>query len=336
MKKSPLILAIETSCDETAAAVVHDGRVKSNIIASQALVHAQYGGVVPEVAAREHVPTIIPTIDLALKEAKVKLADLDVIAVTQGPGLSTSLHTGIDAAKSLSLVLGIPLLPVNHMEAHLYANFVDSELSFPAAALVVSGGHTMLVMMKGHGQYKIVGETLDDAAGEAFDKTAKILGFDYPGGPMISKMAEDGRDDAFNFPRPMIKSNDLQFSYSGLKTAVLYEVQQLGKLNLKTKKDLAASIQTAIIETLISKTKRAIEKYKPRTIVLAGGVAANKKLREEFILLADQMNVNVSIPPAVYCTDNAAMIGLAAHYRIAAKRAKFTSQFSADPNLQLK
>jgi N6-L-threonylcarbamoyladenine synthase len=336
MKKLHQILAIETSCDETAAAIIQDGQVVSNIIASQAAVHAEFGGVVPEVAAREHVPAIIPTINLALKKAKTKLANLHAIAVTQGPGLATSLHTGIDAAKTLSLALNIPILPINHMEAHLYANFVDSEISFPALALVVSGGHTMLVLMKGHGRYKIVGETLDDAAGEAFDKTAKILGFEYPGGPMISKMAEEGQSDAYSFPRPMINSNDLSFSYSGLKTAVLYEVQKIKKLTPQIKHDLAASIQTAIIETLIAKTKRAVTQFKPRTIMLAGGVAANKQLREKFIVLADQMNVNVSIPPTAFCTDNAAMIGLAAHYRIKAKRAKFTSNFSAHPNLELK
>lgn len=330
------ILAIETSCDETAAAVVKDGRVLCNIIASQAALHNQYGGVVPEVAAREHVPVIIPTIKLALKEAKTKLKDIDYIAVTQGPGLATSLHVGIDTAKTLALALGKPLLPVNHMEAHIYANFVESEVEFPALILVVSGGHTMLVVMKGHGNFKIVGETLDDAAGEAFDKTAKILGLGYPGGPQISKLAENGNDTAFNFPRPMIKSRDLDFSYSGLKTAVLYEVQKHKIIDNSTKQDLAASLQSAIIDTLVSKTEQAAKKHKVKTLMLGGGVAANKKLREAFIALSDKLALNCSIPPLSYCTDNAAMIGLAAYYRIKSKKARFKNNFSAEPNLKLK
>jgi N6-L-threonylcarbamoyladenine synthase len=216
MKKIQTILAIETSCDETAAAVIKDGKIISSIIASQAELHSQYGGVVPEVAAREHVPTIIPTIDLALKKAKTKLADVSTLAVTQGPGLATALHTGIDAAKSLSLATGIPLLPVNHMEAHIYANFIDPEISLPALILIVSGNHTMLVLMKNHGQYNILGSTVDDATGEAFDKTARLMGLGYPGGPMISKLAMDGDPKAFKFPRPMINSGDYNFSFSGL------------------------------------------------------------------------------------------------------------------------
>jgi N6-L-threonylcarbamoyladenine synthase len=336
MKTNPTILAIETSCDETAAAVIKNGRIASSIIASQADLHAQYGGVVPEVAAREHVPAIIPTIDLALKKAGVKLNDLDTIAVTHGPGLSIALHTGIDAAKSLSLALNIPLLPVNHMEAHIYANFIESGISLPALVLVVSGGHTMLVLMKKHGQYKILGNTLDDAAGEAFDKTAKIMSLGYPGGPMISKIAEDGNPQAFKFPRPMLKSGNLDFSFSGLKTAVLYEAQKHQPLSKKIKADLAASLQIAIVETLISKTQTAAEQYMPRTLMLGGGVAANKLLREHFIALADRLNLNYSIPPLVYCTDNAAMIGLAAHYRIKNKKARFSNKFSAEPNLPLK
>jgi N6-L-threonylcarbamoyladenine synthase len=334
--KTSTILAIETSCDETAAAVIKDGKIISSIIASQAELHSQYGGVVPEVAAREHVPTIIPTIDMALKKSRTKLTDLDVIAVTHGPGLATSLHTGIDAAKSLSLALNIPLLPVNHMEAHIYANFIDSEVSLPALILVVSGGHTMLVFMKKHGQYKILGNTLDDAAGEAFDKTAKIMGLGYPGGPLISKLAQEGNPQAYKFPRPMIKSGNLNFSFSGLKTAVLYEAQKHLPLSKQVKNDLAASLQAAIVETLIAKTQAAAEQYKPRTLMLGGGVAANKQLREHFIVLADQLNLNYSIPPMVYCTDNAAMIGLAAHYRIKNKKARFTNNFSAEPNLPLK
>lgn len=336
MKSNPTILAIETSCDETAAAVIKSGKVLSNVIASQAAIHSKFGGVVPEVAAREHVPSILPTIKLALKEAKLKLSDIEVVAVTHGPGLSTSLHTGIDAAKTLSLALDIPLLPVNHMEAHIYANFIDSQVVFPALILVVSGGHTMLVLMKKHGVYQILGQTLDDAAGEAFDKTAKVIGLGYPGGPMISKLAEDGNKEAFKFPRPMLKSGNLDFSFSGLKTAVLYEVQRHKSLSEQNKKDLAASLQEAIVDTLVTKTRTAISQYKPKTIMLGGGVAANKQLRERIIALSNELNLNCSIPPLNFCTDNAAMIGLAAHYRIANKKAKFTNEFSADPNLKLK
>lgn len=335
MKANPTILAIETSCDETAAAVIKEGKILSSIIASQAAMHIQYGGVVPEVAAREHVPTIIPTIDLALKKAGAKLSELDAIAVTHGPGLATSLHTGIDAAKSLSLALGIPLLPINHMEGHIYANFVESNISFPALVLTVSGNHTMLVLMKNHSQYKVLGNTLDDAAGEAFDKTGRLIGLGYPGGPLISKLAQDGNPKAFNFPRPMIKSG-LDFSFSGLKTAVLYEVQKHQSIAGQIKNDLAASLQEAIIETLITKTNRAAEQHNPRTLMLGGGVAANKLLRERFIALADRLGLNYSIPPMIYCTDNAAMIGLAAYYRIKAKKAKFTNKFRAEPNLPLK
>jgi N6-L-threonylcarbamoyladenine synthase len=330
------ILAIESSCDETAAAVIRKGKVASSVIASQANLHAKYGGVVPEVAAREHVPTIIPTIDLALKEAKVKLKNIDVIAVTKGPGLATSLHVGIDAAKSLALATGKPLLPVNHMEAHIYANFIDPETEFPALIMIVSGGHTMIVYMKGHGKYRILGETLDDAAGEAFDKTAKLLGLGYPGGPMISKLAENGNPKAFSFPRPMLNSKDLNFSFSGLKTAVLYEVQKLGIIKKQTKYDLAASLQAAIIETLIGKLEQATHKRKVKTLMLGGGVAANKKLREEFLALANKLQFNYSIPPMSYCTDNAAMIGLAAHYRIKSGNAHYSMKFGAQPNLELK
>jgi N6-L-threonylcarbamoyladenine synthase len=330
------ILAIETSCDETAAAVIKSGKISSSIIASQVLIHTKFGGVVPEVAAREHVPTIIPTIDMALKKSKTKMSNVDVIAVTKGPGLATSLHVGIDTAKSLALALQKPLLPVNHMEAHIYANFIDDGPAFPALILIVSGGHTLLALMEKHGNYNIIGETMDDAAGEAFDKTAKLMGLGYPGGPQISKLAENGNSKAFKFPRPMLNSGNLDFSFSGLKTAVLYEIQKLGKLNKKLKQDLAASVQIAITETLIGKLKQAALKCKPKTLMLGGGVAANKQLREEFIKLADDLNLDYSVPPAVYCTDNAAMIGLAAHYRIENGRAHYSNNFGADPNLKLK
>jgi len=334
------ILAIETSCDETAAAVIEgDPRIKSNIIASQAKLHARYGGVVPEVAARSHITAIIPTIDLALKKAKTKLSDIDYIAVTQGPGLMTSLMVGIDTAKALGAALNIPVIPINHLEAHIYANFVEQNIKFPAVILIVSGGHTLLVEVKGHGKYRILGETVDDAAGEAFDKTAKMLGLGYPGGPMISKLAKNGNPAAFDFPRPMINSSNFNFSFSGLKTAVLYKVQQLKSLNLILKSNLAASVQQAIVDVLISKTEKAVKQYKPKTIMLGGGVAANSLLRQRFSLLAKSYKLNAIIPKLEYCTDNAAMIGLAAYYRLKTKKAirqLADKNFGVEPNLKIK
>lgn len=338
-----IILAIETSCDETAAAIIVDGKVKSNVVASQALLHSQFGGVVPEVTARKHIPAMIPTIDLALKQAKLKLDEVDYIAVTQGPGLKIALMVGIDTAKALAFTTNKPLIPINHIEGHIYANFIKDQGStikdqFPALILTVSGGHTMLVHMAGHGKLKIVGETLDDAAGEAFDKTARLLGLGYPGGAKLSQLAKQGNPKAFNFPRPMINSNDLNFSFSGLKTAVLYKIKdyQLSSINSQLKADLAASIQQAIVESLIAKLKKAIEKYRPKTIMLGGGVAANDLLRKEFIKVAKKNQLKYSIPKLEYCTDNAAMIGLATYYRIKNKKAVLTAQFSADPNLKLK
>jgi N6-L-threonylcarbamoyladenine synthase len=326
------ILAIETSCDETAASVISNGKIKSSIIASQAKMHNQFGGVVPEVAAREHVPAMIPTVELALSQAGFKLSDVDSIAVTQGPGLITSLMVGVDTAKALGAVLNKPVIPVNHLEAHIYANFVGRKINFPAVALIVSGGHTLLVRMNGHGSLKIVGETLDDAAGEAFDKTAKLLGLGYPGGPVLSKLASDGNAARFPFPRPMINSNDLNFSFSGLKTAALYEILKHKTINQQLRADICASVQKAIVDVLIAKTQKAIAKYRPKIIMLGGGVSANDVLRQEFARLAKANKIRASIPEFEYCTDNAAMIGLAAHYKT--KQTK-NRQFFADPNLEL-
>ncbi len=331
------ILAIETSCDETAAAVIRDGKILSNIIASQAQIHKKFGGVVPEVAAREHVTTIIPTINLALKEAKISLDQIDQIAVTRGPGLPTSLMVGVDTAKALGLALNRSVMPINHMEAHIYANFIDRPALLPALALIVSGGHTMIVEIKNHGSYRILGETVDDAAGEAFDKTAKMLGLPYPGGPELSRIAEKGNPKAFNFPRPMINSGNFEFSFSGLKTAVLYEIQKHKSINLNLKSDLAASVQQAIVDVLIAKLEKTIVRFKPKSILLGGGVAANKLLRQQFQLLAKKYKLKSSIPEPQYCTDNAGMIGLAAYYKLKAKNYKLKNKtFTIDPNLELK
>jgi N6-L-threonylcarbamoyladenine synthase len=333
------ILAIESSCDETAAAVIKKGKIKSNIIASQAKLHAQYGGVVPEVAARSHITAILPTIDLALKKAKTKLTDLDFIAVTQGPGLMTSLMIGIDTAKTLGAALNIPVIPINHLEAHIYSSFVQKIPKFPGIILIVSGGHTLLVEIKNHGNYRLLGETVDDAAGEAFDKTAKMLDLGYPGGPALSRLAKNGNPLAFDFPRPMISSPNFNFSFSGLKTAVLYKIMEHKTWNKKQKANLAASTQTAIVDVLIAKLEKAIIQYKPKTIMLGGGVAANELLRKRFKILASRFQIPASIPKFEYCTDNAAMIGLAAHFRI--KNNKLNpptggKNFSVDPNLNLK
>ncbi len=330
------ILAIETSCDETAAAIIKDGKILSSIIASQAALHAKFGGVVPEVAAREHIPAIIPTIELALSEAKTQLDDIDYIAVTQGPGLVTSLLVGIDTAKTLAVALGKPLIPINHLEAHIYANFVETNIKFPALILTVSGGHTMLVVMKGHGQYELIGETIDDAAGEAFDKTAKLLGLGYPGGPKISEWAKKGDPKKFNFPRPMLNHPGFDFSFSGLKTAVLYEFVKHKKTDKQLVADMAASVQQAIVDTLIGKLEQAIKKHQPKTIMLGGGVAANDMLRDRFKKIALQYKLYFSIPKFEYCTDNAAMIGLAAYYRIKNKKSRGNLNISAQPQLTLK
>jgi len=339
------ILAIETSCDETAAAVINDGKILSNVIASQAKLHAKFGGVVPEVAAREHIPAIIPTISLALKEAKITLKDIDYIAVTYGPGLMTSLMVGIDTAKALSLAYNKPLLPVNHMEAHIYANFVESKIKFPALILIVSGGHTLLVNMKKHGEYTVVGETLDDAAGEAFDKSAKLMGLGYPGGPQISEHAKKGNAQRFNLPRPMLNHPGLDFSFSGLKTAVLYEFEKQkksakggsasGGKDSQLVNDMAASVQLAINDTLIGKLEQAIDRYAPKTIMLGGGVAANAMLRNRFGKLATERKLNYSIPKYEYCTDNAGMIGLAAYYKLKNKKIRPANNFAAEPQLSL-
>lgn len=350
MKTYQNILSIESSCDETAVAVITNGQIKSSIIASQATLHAQYGGVVPEVAAREHVTAIIPTIDLALRQAQINLREVNCIAVTQGPGLMTSLLVGIETAQTIGRTLDIPVLPINHLAAHIYANFIkqapntnlqshslESSLPpLPALVLIVSGGHTLLVLMKAHGNFEVLGETVDDAAGEAFDKTAKILGLDYPGGPLLSRLAESGNPKAFDFPRPMVNSPDLNFSFSGLKTAVLYQAQKYPALDSKLKADFAASIQQAIIDVLISKTEKAISQCQPQSLLLGGGVAVNKLLRENFNRLAVRFQIPVFIPQPQYCTDNAAMIGLAAYYQLQSSGITIPTQFfKADPNLEL-
>ncbi len=322
------VLAIETSCDETSAAVVEykdkKFKVRSNIVSSQIKIHQKTGGVVPEVAAREHVKNIIPVINEALKEGKTKWEKIDRIAVATGPGLITSLMVGTEAGKALSVLWDKPFYEINHLEGHLGANFLlNKKITYPAMCLIVSGGHTELLLMKKAGQYKLVGATRDDAAGECFDKCAKILGLKYPGGPEISKKATKATID---FPSPMIDSGNLEFSFAGLKTAVLYYTQK-NKYKLG---EACASVQTAIVKVLVKKTLMAAEKYKVKTVMLAGGVSANKELRQKFE--ETFKDYNLLIPDFAYCTDQAAMIGAAGALK---KKASNIRKIKVDPNWEL-
>ncbi|HNU81738.1 MAG TPA: tRNA (adenosine(37)-N6)-threonylcarbamoyltransferase complex transferase subunit TsaD [bacterium] len=319
------ILGIESSCDESAASVLKASGQKteilSNVIASQINIHAQYGGVIPEIAAREHVLHILPTIDSALKQAKITHKDIKALAVTQGPGLITSLIAGVESAKALSLIWKKPLIPVHHVIGHIYANFINRPQApkFPLLALVVSGGHSNLIYMKEHYQFKIIGETRDDAAGEAYDKAAKMMGLSYPGGPIIAKYAEEyrqsGQKSTIQLPRPMLNSPDFDFSFSGLKTALLYQLQK-DKNWKKRLSEYCFAFEQAIIETLIHKTLKAANKYQPQSIVLAGGVAANSALREQLSSnIKDKLpKIAFFLPEKQYTTDNAAMIASAGYF----------------------
>jgi N6-L-threonylcarbamoyladenine synthase len=313
------ILGIETSCDETAASVVENGReILSNAVASQVDLHAQFGGIFPEVASRQHILSIYPIVDQALKDAHLKLSDLDGIAVTRGPGLPGSLVVGINMAKGLAIGSGLPLLGINHLEGHLYSAWLEEggnkkkAPQFPLLALLVSGGHTELILMKDHLVYERLGGTLDDAAGEAFDKVARLLELGYPGGPAIQEAALKGDPHAFEFPRAWL-DDSFNFSFSGLKTSVLRTVQQLEKQKSSLPKaDLAASFQAAVVEVLFQKTLQAAEEFGTKDILIAGGVSANQALREKF---KGQKKYRVHIPPLFLCTDNAAMIAGAGCYR---------------------
>jgi N6-L-threonylcarbamoyladenine synthase len=321
------ILGIETSCDETAAAVVEDGcRIISNIVASQAKLHEQYGGVFPEVASRRHILDIVPVVKDALLQAGLKIEDLGAVAVTCGPGLAGSLLVGVNVAKALAFAKGLPLIGINHLEAHIYANWLqaEEEIVFPLICLIVSGGHTNLVMMSGHGEYRPLGQTLDDAAGEAFDKTARLLGLAYPGGPAIQEAAKDGDSTAFELPRAWLKGS-YDFSFSGLKTSVLYLVKgygakgepeaRSGDLTGLPVADLAASFQAAVVEVLVEKTRLAAEETGARQVLLAGGVAANSLLRRQ---MAERIDIPVLYPPPELCTDNAACVAALGWFKLRA------------------
>lgn len=318
-KTTARIIAIETSCDETACAVLANGReLLATTVASQIEVHARYGGVFPEVASRQHILAITPVIEQTLVAAHLSLDDVDAIAVTRGPGLAGSLVVGVNVAKGLALGTGLPLIGVNHLEGHLYSAWIyksgatpPDEPKFPLMVLLVSGGHTELNIMSGHLKYKHLGATQDDAAGEAFDKVARMLGLGYPGGPAVQKAADDGDPNRFKFPRARL-DHPWNFSFSGLKTAVLREVRKLERQrgNLPVS-DLAASFQAAVVDVLFDKTMKAAKQNKAREILIAGGVSANRALRQKFL---DQTDFNVHIPPISLCTDNAAMIAAAGYY----------------------
>jgi N6-L-threonylcarbamoyladenine synthase len=311
------VLGIETSCDETSAAVVRNGReVASNIIASQARIHEQYGGVFPEIASRQHILHIVPVVERALAEARLGLDQIGAIAVTYGPGLAGSLLVGVNFAKGLALATRMPLVGINHLEAHIYANWLEPgpDIEFPLVCLLASGGHTNLILMTDHGQYTPLGQTRDDAAGEAFDKVARLLGLGYPGGPDIEKAAEKGDPTAFDLPRAMLKGS-ADFSFSGVKTAVLYLVRELQSGDSLPVADLAASFQAAMVDVLVEKTRAAADEYRARQVLLAGGVAANKLLRKR---MAEQVRVPVLCPSPILCTDNAACVAAAAWFRLQA------------------
>lgn len=324
------ILAIESSCDETSAAVCRDGKILSNYIANQT-VHEKYGGVVPELASRAHMQNIIPVVDAALKEGGCELKDIDAIAFTQAPGLIGSLLVGGEFAKSLSLALNKPLIAVHHMQAHVLANLIDDpKPGFPFLCLTVSGGHTQIVLCESPTQMKVIGETIDDAAGEAFDKSAKLLGLPYPGGPLIDKYAKEGDASRFRFPEPKIEG--LNFSFSGLKTSILYFLQNAGKSNLFKEEftateeekqsfiqnnlpDICASIQHRIITILLNKLKKASIETGVTDICLAGGVSANSGLRKAFEEAGKKYHWHTFIPAFQYCTDNAGMIAITGYYK---------------------
>jgi len=341
-----IILGIETSCDETAVSLIKAASPKNiklvaETVSSQISIHKKFKGIVPEVAARKHLVAMIPTLEATLKNAKLQPKNISAIAVTSGPGLVTSLRVGVETAKILSYAWKKPLIRLNHTEGHIYANWFDMtdkpRVKFPALCLVVSGGHTDLILMKGHGDYKLLGRTLDDAAGEAFDKVAKLLNIGYPGGPKIQKLAAKGNPEKFDFPRPMLNRKSYDFSFSGLKTAVLYLV----KKEFANKKihvaDICASFQQAVIDVLVNKTVRAAKEFKVKSVIIGGGVAANQNLRDQL-----RSELKNKLPQCAYylpsthlCTDNASMIAIAGYFHALKKDYITWDKLVADPNWEL-
>jgi N6-L-threonylcarbamoyladenine synthase len=311
-----LILALETSCDDTCAAVLDGPRIVSNLISSQAEAHARFGGVVPEVASRHHLELTAPLVQAALDEAGTSLDEIEAIAVTVGPGLIGALLVGVSTAKAIAAARRLPLIPVDHLQGHVAANFLEPEpLEPPFLCLVASGGHTLLAGVRDHAGHEVLGQTLDDAAGEAFDKSARLLGLGYPGGPALQKLAAEGDPEAFDMPVAMARDPGLNFSFSGLKTALVYRCRELGEEGVAAQRaDLAASFQAAVVRQLIAKLKRALKKGDWEAVALGGGVAANGPLREAVAALCEEMGVRLKLVPGKLCTDNAAMIGSAARF----------------------
>jgi len=330
------ILAIESSCDETSAAVIYDGKILANVVATQ-YIHEKYGGIVPELASRAHQQNIIPVVAKALEDANIQKSDIKAVAFTRGPGLLGALLVGVSFAKSFALGLNIPLIEVNHMQAHILAHFIEEPRpAFPFLCLTVSGGHTQIVRVTDHLEMEIIGQTQDDAVGEAFDKSAKLLGLPYPGGPLIDKLAQQGNADAFTFPD--VEMQGLNFSFSGIKTAIMYFLKEKTKNQPdfieKNMPDICASIQKTLIDILMKKLRRASRETGIREIAIAGGVSANSGLRKTVNEEAEKSGWNVYIPRFEYCTDNAAMIAMAAHYKYL--KGEFTGQdVSPDPRMSI-
>jgi tRNA N6-adenosine threonylcarbamoyltransferase len=338
-----LVLGIETSCDETAAAVVADGRtILSNVVSTQIAVHAPFGGVVPELASRHHLENIVPVVSRALQESGLGFPDLEAVAVTQGPGLIGSLLVGVQVAKSIALVHGKPLVPVHHIAGHIEAPFLaHGVVPLPALALVVSGGHTSLFDVPERGEYRLIGRTRDDAAGEAFDKVAKLLGLGYPGGPIIDRLARGANDRAVEFTVARLKDGRPDFSFSGVKTAVLYHVRRQGIEPVRDVadvpdeiRDLVASFQRAVVTALLARLRQGAQARRPRSLLLTGGVAANSLLREEAARTAAALGLPLFVPPVALSTDNAAMIGAAGHVNFAKGR-RAGWDLNAEPHLPL-
>lgn len=329
------ILAFESSCDETSCAVIEDGRrILSDVISSQVPIHRKFGGVVPEIASRHHIEDVLPVAEEALREAHCRWEDLDAVAVTQGPGLVGALLVGVAAAKAAAWALGKPLIAVNHMEGHIFANLLQyPDLEPPFLALVVSGGHTMLVVVRDYNTFELLGQTRDDAAGEAFDKIARVMGYPYPGGPHIDRLAKEGDPEAVHFPMAMAKEHNFDFSFSGLKSAVINYLHTAEmKKQPVMKEDVAASFQKAVVDVLTAKAMAALEKTGLRTLVLAGGVAANSGLRASLEAACGARGVRLCRPDPVLCTDNGAMIGCRAYYM--AQAGDFAPMtLNADPRL---
>jgi len=333
------ILAIETSCDECSAAVLQDEILKSVVISSQ-LVHTEYGGVVPELASRAHMELIVPVVEEALRKSTLTKDMIDGVAVAYGPGLAGSLIVGLSFAKGFASSLDVPVVGVNHMEGHLYSSFLEeSRPRFPFVALIVSGGHTMLIRVKEPYSHELLGQTRDDAAGEAFDKVAKLLGLGYPGGPVIDKLAKEGNPGTYDFPKSFMDGESLEFSFSGIKTSVLYLLRNIkydpSNRDEKIVRDICASFQRAVVETLVEKTIWAAKRFGVKSICMAGGVAANSELRKTMQTRAENINAKIFFPRPLYCTDNAAMIGIAAHFKYKKFGMKTELTLKPVPNLPL-